>query len=393
MRRPQYTITSRAIHEHAVALCQKHLCLKDHGPKCTSFTLLTLLFYAAARLTSVAAACGSLSQAPSDTALRTALLATLPAINELQRRINRGLQGDLPKTLRRRPQPLAIDLTLLPYHGEPWADANEVYRSQAKEGTSHFHAYATAYVIRKGQRYTVALVYVHKGDDLAAVVKELLRQAAKAGVRPRYVLLDRGFYQVSVIRYLQAARYPFLMPAPAKGRKADHPQGPSGTRVFHLRKRGGWSHYTLTGKGGRKATVSICVKCRNRRGERNKHGRQALVYAFWGLSPSSGQWVYETYRLRFGIETTYRQLREARIRTCTRDPLLRLLYVGIALILRNVWVWLHWTVLSKPRRGGRRIDLNQLPFRVMLSWIQQLVESLLVPWDAIFAQRPMPSRC
>src|SRR5581483_8973717 len=371
MRRPQYTITSRAIHDHAAALCQKHLRLKDHGPKCTALTLLALLFYAAARTASLAAACGSLSQAPSDTAARTALLATLPAIGELQRRLNRALQGDLPRALRRRRQPLAIDLTLLPYHGRPLREADEVYRSQAKGGTSHFHAYATAYVIRKGQRYTVALAYVKKGDGLAEVVKGLLRQAARAGIRPRYLLLDRGFYAVSVIRYLQAARCPFLMPAPAKGRKADHPQGPSGTRVFHLCKRGGWSRYTLTGQGGRKATVCICVKCRNRRGERRRHGRQALVYAFWGLSPSGGQWVYETYRLRFGIEASYRQLREARIRTCTRDPLLRLLYVGIALVLRNVWVWLHYTVLSKPRRGGRRIDLNQLPFRVMLSWLQQ----------------------
>lgn len=391
MRRQQYTITSRAIHEHAAQLCQKHLRLEDHGPKCTALTLLTLLFYAAARLTSLAAACASLSGAPSDTAVRTALLATLPATHELQRRINRALQGDLPKALRRRRQPLAIDLTLLPYHGEPLEDPNEVYRGQAKDGTSHFHAYATASVIRKGQRFTVALVYVHQGDDLAEVVKELLRQAAQAGVRPRYLLLDRGFYQVSVIRYLQAARCPFLMPAPCKGRKADHPKGPSGTRVFHLRKRGGWARYTLTSGDGRKATVSICVKCRNYRGQWQRHGRQTLVYAYWGLSPSSGQWVYETYRRRFGIETTYRQLREARIRTCTRDPLLRLLYVGIALLLRNVWVWLHWEVLSQPRRGGRRVDLNQLPFRVMLSWMQQLVEALLVPWDAIETQRPMPT--
>src|SRR6516165_3976147 len=86
MRRPQYTITAQAIHEHAAALCQKHLRLQDHGPKCTAPTLLTLLLYAAARLTSLAAACASLSQAPSDTAVRTALLATLPPIHELQRR-------------------------------------------------------------------------------------------------------------------------------------------------------------------------------------------------------------------------------------------------------------------------------------------------------------------
>jgi putative transposase len=391
MRHHQYTITSRAMHEHAAQLCQKHLRLKDHGPKCQALTLLALLFYAAARLTSLAAACGSLSLAPSDTAARTALLATLPEINELQRCLNRALQGDLPKALRRRRQPLAIDLTLLPYHGQPLHEANEVYRGQAKDGTSHFHAYATAYVLRQGHRYTVALEYVRRGDDLAEVVKRLLRQAAKAGVRPRYLLLDRGCYSVSVVRYLQAARCPFLMPAPAKGRKADHPKGPSGTRVFHLRKRGGWSRYTLTGKGGRKATVSICVKCRNDRGPWKRHGRQALVYAYWDLAPSSGQWVYETYRKRFGIETTYRQLREARLRTCTRDPLLRLLYVGIALILRNVWVWLHWEVLSHPRRGGRRLDLNQLPFRVMLAWLQQLVEALLMPWDAIDARRPMPT--
>jgi putative transposase len=114
------------------------------------------------------------------------------------------------------------------------------------------------------------------------------------GVRVRYLLLDRGFWSVNVIRYLQAARRPFLMPVPCRGRKADHLQGPGGTRVFHLRRKSGWDRYTLTNEQGRRATVSICVKCRNRRGERQQHGRQALVYAFWGLVPTSYQWVKET---------------------------------------------------------------------------------------------------
>ena len=351
MRRQQYTITSSAIHEHAAALCQKHLCLKDHGPKCTALTLLTLLFYAAARLASLAAACASLSKAPSDTAVRTALMATLPLLHELQRRLNRALQGDLPPALRRRRQPLAIDLTLLPYHGQPLHDANEVYRSQAKDGTSHFHAYATAYVIRKGQRYTVALAYVRKGDDLAAVVKELLRQAAQASVRPRYLLLDRGFYQVGVVRYLQAARHPFLMPVICRGRQLDDPRGPSGTNIFLIWKQSGWSEYTLREAQGRTATVSIGVKCRYYRGQWQRHGRQRLVYAFWALSPPSIDWVRQVYRLRFAIETTYRQMHQARIRTSTRDPLLRLLYVGVALVLRNAWVWFHYQVLAWPVRG------------------------------------------
>jgi hypothetical protein len=222
------------------------------------------------------------------------------------------------------------------------------------------------------------------------VVKALLRQAARAGVQPRYLLMDKGFYAVEVIRYLQAARCPFLMPVPAKGRKADHPKGPSSTRVFHLQKRSGWGSHTLVGGNGRKATVRICVRCRNLRGERGRHGRQALVYAFWGIQPSSYRWVQQTYRLRFAIETTYRQLNQARIRTCTREPLLRLLFVGVALILRNIWVWLHWEVLSHPRRGGRVIDPNQLPFRMMTLWLQHVAESLLGIRESRTSQHPLP---
>jgi putative transposase len=391
MRRPQYTITAHAVHEHAAHVCQKHLRLRDHGPKCRAHVLLVVLFYAAARLTSIAAACAALVRAPSDTALGTALLATLPHINELLRRLNRALQGDLPKALRQRRQPLAIDLTLLPYHGLPLHEAREIYRGQPKSGTSHFHAYATAYVMRKGRRFTVALDYVCAGEPLAQVVQRLLRQAAKAGIRPRYLLLDRGFFSVGVIRYLQAARYPFVMPVVCRGRKPEHPKGPGGTRVLYLRQRSGWGQYTLTDAHKRRATVQICVKCRNYCGAWQRHGRQTLVYAYWRLRPSSYRWVYETYRLRFGIETTYRQLHQARIRTCTRNPLLRLLYVGLALILRNVWVWLHWEVLSHPRRGGRRVDLDQLRFRQMLVWLQHLAEALLGVCDETYAEHPLPT--
>jgi hypothetical protein len=388
MRTPQYTVTPQDVQAHTARLCQRHLRLRDHGPTCTATMLLTVLCYAAARITSLAAACKALVAAPCYQAAHDALLATLPPIRELQRRLNRALQGDLPKTLRRRRQPLAIDLHLIPYHGQPLHDADEVYRSKAKQGTSHFHAYATAYVIRKGRRYTVALAYVRKGQPLAGVVQELLRQAARAGVRPRYLLLDRGFCSVAVLRYLQRARHPFLMPLPLRGRKPEHPKGVSGSRVFATWKSSGWSRYTLTNEQKERVTVAVCVKCRNRRGERGKHGREALVYAYGGgLQPSSYRWVKETYRSRFAIETTYRQLQQARIRTCTPDPLLRLLYVGVALLLRNVWVWLHWEVLSHRRRGGRQIDLAQLTFRGMLLWLQHLAEQLLGVCDRISAER------
>jgi putative transposase len=219
--------------------CPVVLKLQDHGRRCTAHVLLAVLFYAAARITSIAAACKARRDAPSDQAVRDALLAALPATHDLQRRINRARAGDLPQALRRRRQPLAVDLVLIPYHGEPLDDPAKIYRRQPRHGTSHFHAYAAAYVIRKGGRWTVALTAVRKGEALDESLQRLLQQAAKAGVRPRYLLLDRGFYSGDGSRYWQAARYPFLMPLLCRGRKPDHPKGPSGTRVFATWKRSG----------------------------------------------------------------------------------------------------------------------------------------------------------
>src|SRR5712691_392479 len=230
MRRCHYTINRQAVHGYAARLCQQHIRLKDHGPKCKAGVLWAVLFWAASRISSLAAACASLRDAPSDTAAHDALLATLPAYAELQRRLNRGLVADLPKGLTKRRQPLACDLTLVPYHGQPLHDEDEIYRGQAKSGTTHFHAYATCYVIKKGQRFTVALTGVKRDEPLAEVLKRLLQQAARAGVRPRYLLLDKGFCSVAVIRYLQRARWGWLMPLVTRGRRPDHPKGASGSQ-------------------------------------------------------------------------------------------------------------------------------------------------------------------
>ena len=103
----------------------------------------------------------------------------------------------------------------------------------------------------------------------------------------------------------------------------------------------------------RTATVQVCVKCRNRRGERGKKGRDPWVYAYWGIGPKRFDWVKDTYRSRFGIETSYRQMNQCRIRTTTPRFAVRFLYVAIGFLMRNLWVWLHYAVLSSPHRGGR----------------------------------------
>ena len=158
--------------------------------------------------------------------------------------------------------------------------------------------------------------------------------------------------------------------------------------MFGLRTSGGWGEYTLTAADGRTARVSVCVHCRNYDGQWGRRGRQALVYAFWGIDPSSTRWVRETYRKRFAIETSYRQMQQGRARTSTRNPLVRLLLVGVALVLRNVWVWLHYAVLSTPRRGGALLNLERLPLKTLLLWLQHQAEYELGWCGHVHVERP-----
>jgi len=383
----QYTLSTTLVYHHALFLLQDHLGLTDFSSACTARTLLAVVFAATARLTSVFAAGLRLLGAPSAETFRKALLASLPTLAELEDRGNDALAAHLPRRLRRRTQRLALDLTLVPYHGRYQDDPREVVRGPAKSGTTHFHAYATLYLVFRGQRFTVALTAVYQGDPLKEVIRRLLRRAAAAGVRPALLLLDRGFYRVDVIRYLQAARYPFLMPLVCRGRKASHPKGASGSRVFQYWRRSGWGRYTLTEAGGRTATVSVGIHVRNRRGRRGKKGRERLVYGFWGIRPKSVAWLSETYRQRFGIESSYRQLREAKAKTCSRSPAVRLFLVAVALVLRNVWVWLHYAVLSMPRRGGRQLNEGRLRFKALLLMLLHEAERWLGVTDDVIMER------
>jgi len=113
----------------------------------------------------------------------------------------------------------------------------------------------------------------------------------------------------------------------------------------------------------------LAVVCHNTCGQRGRHQREALLYATWGLKDRPLHWMRTTYRRRFGIESSYRQSHQARIRTSSRKPALRLLFMGVALVLRNIWVWLHAEVMTQPKRGSRQLCLQSMRFVRLLVWL------------------------
>jgi putative transposase len=370
------SVRAARIHDRSQAVVQRFLKFKDYGLRCASSVLINVLFYAASRMTSLFDACQRIADRLSAETLRKALISNLPDIVELERRINKALRDDLPKCVCRTPQKIAIDLFELPYHGQPQRDPQEVCRGKARSGTTHFHTYASACVVRKGQRFTLAMTQVRKDEPLTEVLQRLLAQIRRCHVKIAHLLLDLGFYSIEVIRFLQAGRHPFLMPLKMAGRI---PREISDTnpRRFLSWKRSGWSEHRLHNAAGQTATVDVCVSCRESGGRFGNHRRQTFVYACWGFKPRSPAAVRDDYRKRFGIESSYRQAHQGLIVTSSRDPLRRLLFVALVLICRNVWVWFHLCVAGIKHGNGITLRLGVLRFRQLLQYLEQCAEFAL----------------
>jgi hypothetical protein len=354
---------------------------KDHGWKCTACVLWQVVMLAAARTSSLFAACRDLARAPSDQTVRDALRASLPKRPlTLERRMQSALCGNLPKRLTWRARQVAIDLHLTPYHGRPRRNANELYHGQSKWGTTKFHAYATVCVVEQGLRFTLAVMYVRGSESLVGVLERLLDRVAALSVTIKCLLLDRQFFTSPILALLQSRGIPFVVPLVVRGRKPkrrrtkeDLAKNPM-LRDFRRCPAGRYGFTWQTGQ--EPVTFSVVVAYKSFKHHRTKkRQRKKLLYAAWRVSGSPVD-IRELYRKRFGIEASFRQLREARIRTCTRDPLLRLFFVLVALVLRNVWVWLHLTYFAE-RAGELTPHLERLRFRRMLNWIAQVVSGLL----------------
>jgi DDE family transposase len=370
------SIRSGEVHAWALSWLLQAKLVKDHGWKCTATIVLNILLRAAARSISISAACRDLAGAPSDQAMLTALDDGLPqTLPVLERRLNEALTGQLPRRWTRRRWHVAIDWHLTPYYGQPFRSRNELYYGQPRQGTKQFHAYASACLVDRGERYTVALTWVRRHESTVTALRRLLARMRQLGLKIRHVLVDRAFFNVPVVEFLQHEGLPFLMPVMFRGRRSKKRRPATG--LWRLKQQpAGWYKHTLKNKK-RTVTISVCVGYRTHKNRKDgKQVKQKLLFAAWRVTGSPTE-IRERYRKRFGIETSFRQLRQARIYTCTRQPRLRLLFIAVALILRNLWVWIHHALLADGDRSRRTLHLERLRFKRMLDWIIHAVTALI----------------
>ena len=393
-----HTVNTREVKQHASFVLRLALKLIAITEKTPVATLIDIVISAAVRCTSIEETCRQHKSAPCGKTVRTHIEQQLESIKDVEVRINRGLRTNIPKQLRRKPLKVAIDCLEIGYYGRP-DDEDMLRTSKPKDGTSRFHTYASAYVVEKGQRYTLAITFVTAGDSMLDVVRRLNKRLLQLGIRIELYLLDRGFYSVEVIRWLIAYEKAFIMPVRVFGKKPKHGKPLTGMRRLKASKVSYWERYTVHSQKVGNTTFDAAVCCDNFRGKRGRqgkharHGRRTLVYATYGINQYSFDWIRETYRSRFGIESSHRQARAMKIKTSTTNTAVRFFYLGISFILRNIWVWLHWNIFSQKQRGpgGRRIQLSRFALDFFKTWIGSVIDGIYGLCDQISIDQPVPA--
>ncbi len=188
------------------------------------------------------------------------------------------------------------------------------------------------------------------------------------GLHATVLYLDKGFCSGEIITFLQRTQQRAVLACPIRGKKG-------GIRVL-CQGRGSFStDYTFTdGTHARLALVNTWVQ--NPKIKRKQ--RKWLVIVLVNLDWTPHQ-VYSKYRRRFGIEASYRILRQVKVLTNSRNPALRFFLLGLGLLMQNVWVLVRWLLTRCPGKGRHKLMPILLRFDRFRKLLMRAVERFYPP--------------
>ncbi|WP_318570910.1 ISH3 family transposase [Salinigranum marinum] len=286
-----------------------------------------------------------------------AQLHTVPPA-ELEIVVNDLLVQQATMILGPRPRIICLDFVDFHYHGSPYADASELCYTKPRDGTSQCHRYLAGFVLCRAKPLVVAVTPVRGDEPKSDAVERLLDHVAALPFDIAGLLADRGFYDGTSIERLDSVAsvaLPIVRGSQQMAEKLD-------TTVSY------WTEYVMYEGSERELRFPLAVCVSYQQGNRGKHGLLVRAYVACDLADRTPKEVEALYQKRSAIETAFRTMREARARTSTADPAVRLLFVLVSFLLRNLWLIVRWRVLATPRRGGRALPV-WFRFKVFRKWI------------------------
>ncbi len=346
------------------------------GYKCDQQTLSDVVLKASVEGRAIEGTCNDLETAPTGATIRRYLNEALSVeyLEDIERKLQEQLQADLPQRLWRKPLELAAD-----FHDEPFYGKSEILRAYACRGEAHagttwFYRVATAYVIHKGIPYTLALTFVLSDDTPLDVLKRLLQQVKDLNLRYKCLYLDKGFCVNPLLDYLERTKTPAVVACAIRGKTG-------GTRALCCGRQSYFTQYTFP-KGKYSELTTTMAVVRTYQKKKGKPKATWLLYVVVHVNVPSPITIRHRYRSRFGVETSYRCMRQTHATTTSLNPALRFFLLGLAFLLLNLWLTLRWHFCQVPRRGGRLLDKKLYELQRQCRFLARIIDQR---YDAVSA--------
>jgi len=341
-----YELKAEDVRAYTLQTMKEHFDIKAEGYCCTTDMILDVLIKASAECSSLEAVCADLEQVADSNTLREYINQALPVkkLREQEEQVNQALAHCIPSTMLRKGIEVAIDFHDEPFYGKQESTRAVTCNGQAKKGTTHFVRIATAYVIWRQVRLTLAVHYVLPDETALQVLKILLQRLKSLDFEAKVLYLDKGFAATPIVNYLTDQRQPALIANPIRGKQG-------GTRALCRGRSSYLTSYTFT--DGTQVTLAMKASLVPDKTSKLRRKWLAFIVILLDWSPEK---VYQEYRRRFGVECSYRLLRRVRATTTSRNPALRFFLLGLGLILTNAWVFLRWEFARLLAPGPRRVD-------------------------------------
>lgn len=365
-------LTDRAVRDEAVERLEAHIPVAVAGYECTTDMVWDVLIKAAVTKRTVEAACQELDAATSNT-IRTYLNAQIQAddLADLERQVNATLVAGVPAQIWSQAWEVAFDFHDEPFYGKSPELLAHACGGEAKAGTTRFYRVATAYVMTKDVRITLALLFVRPGETAADVLACLLRRLHILGLRIGRLLLDKGFCTIPVFHFIAASGWSAILACPIRGKKG-------GTKALCRGRRSQRTQHTFRSQehGEFTAEVAVVYTFISRRRKRGKPRLRYLVYVVFKCADLSLAQIRRLYRRRFGIEASYRCMRQVRAWTTSRNPALRFLLIALGFILVNLWQELRWRFCRVRKGNGYQLDPKRFKLQRMASFLSHAIETI-----------------
>jgi putative transposase len=169
-----------------------------------------------------------------------------------------------------------------------------------------------------------------------------------------------------VLRRLFSLRLPSIIATPIRGKTG-------GTRALCQGHSSYLTTHTFRSAEHGELTVPVIVA---RTYKRQRSGRRSATWCLYiclGVQAPVRR-IRKRYRRRFGVESSYRLMEQVRARTTSPNPALRFLLMGVALLIVNMWIRLHWLFLRIPGRGPRRVAQSSFRLDRMSRFLTRAVE-------------------